>query len=206
LNYGVQLDGRVIVPGVTTSTPNVWNTSTNPSDTLIFVQADGCPFPGMEAEVTSVTPDTITFLRDMGGGTVVGGHTYFSRYQPTLPYIKDRDHEVVGTGKLVVKEFRVNYVDTGYFGFTVSGPFITSFSDSFQARTVDDSDDIVGVQPIITGMYQIPYREDVSKTVLEINSNSHLPFTITNIEWKGQYIKKGTRMPDYQGLGLPGRY
>ncbi|HXB13648.1 MAG TPA: hypothetical protein VNZ45_16795 [Bacteroidia bacterium] len=206
LDYGVQLDGRIIVNGATTAIANPWNVTTNPNDQLIFVQADGCPHPGLEAEVDSITSNTITFHRNMNGGTIVGGHAYKSRYQPTLPYIKDRDHEAVGTGILVVREFRVNYVDTGFFGYTVSGPYIETATGTFEGRIINDPDNVLGIQPIVSGMYQIPYREDVSKTVLEINSSSHLPFTITNIEWKGQYIKKGTRMPDYQGLGLPGRY
>ena len=200
--YPIMLDGKIIFSTVHTSITNTLGST----DNLIFVQGKGCPFPGLQAETTSITSSTITFLHDMQGGTVIGGHKYLSRYQPTLPYIKDRDGVSVGTGKLVVREFLVQYIDTGYFAYSISSPFLDTFTDSFNARILDDPDNLIGEQPIIDGVFSLPYREDVSKTTLEINSDSHLPFTINIIEWKGQYIKKGTRMPQNQGYGLPGRY
>lgn len=190
LIYPIMLDSRVSVQNVVTSFTNPLNITTG----IIVVQGAGCPNPGLIAEIASLTSGTIVLEDSMLNGTVHVGEQYLSRYKPTLPFVKDRDGIAIGTGHLIVSKFLVNYVKTGYFGYSIISPFADTYNDYFSGKILNSPEDLIGEQSIVSGQYIVPFREPVDISELEINSETHLPFTITDIEWKGQYIKKGQRI------------
>ncbi len=195
LTYPVMLDGKKTVSAIIDTIPNTFGVTTG----LVVIQSSGCPNPGIPAEILSVSSSYIVLKKSMNSGTVIVGVKFMSRYQPTLPFVRDSSYRgemiAVGTGKLTFREFRINYINTGYIGYTVTSAFAPPSSSFFDGKTIGDPNAIIGVPSILNGIYQIPFRETSTNAVLEINSDSHLPFTIQDIEWKGQYIKKGTRIP-----------
>ena len=163
-------------------------------DDIVFVQSYGCPNPGLEAEVDTIYSNVVTLVEDMNGGRLVAGHRYLSRYKPTLSYIKDREGRAIGTGNFIISKFYVNYIKTGHIEYTVTSKYTNGFTDYFSGRIIDDPDNIVGQPSLVSGKWIVPFREPIDTADCEIHSQSHLPFTVTDIEWLGQYTKKGRRV------------
>jgi hypothetical protein len=40
----------------------------------------------------------------------------------------------------------------------------------------------------------MPFRQDTDEAEVEFYTDSHLPLTILDIEWQGQYSKRGQRI------------
>lgn len=194
LPYQVKLDRKVTTPLVNTNMLNPLTHMPDDFTTMLFVQGDGCPHPGMLAVVESHDSSSITFEEDMLGGDIISGIKYASRYKPNMPFVKDRDGVTVGTGKLVVNKFIANFRDTGFIGSIVSSLFAPATQMLFTGRQIGDPHTVVGEPVVISGSHVIPFREDTRIGELELFSSSHLPMTIVDLEWKGQYTKKGQRI------------
>ena len=199
LTYPIMLDGKTQIDAVETQFINPLDS--DDEDDIVFVQSYGCPNPGLEAEVSTIYSNVVTLVEDMNGGRLVGGHRYLSRYKPTLSYIKDREGRAIGTGNLIISKFYVNYIKTGHIEYTVTSKYTNGFGDEFlgftdyfSGRIIDDPDNIVGQPSLVSGKWIVPFREPIDTADCEIHSQSHLPFTITDIEWLGQYTKKGRRV------------
>ncbi len=191
INYPVMLDSRVLTDGVSVVIPNPFPVGVTP----VCVQGEGCPNPGLLAEIDSIDSDNqITFKKDMLGGQIISGLKYKSRYQPTMPYVKDRDGIAITTGKLIISKFVLDLINTGYIQYTNSSKYYPDQSDFFSARILDDPDNQLGIQPIEDVKYTVPFRQDVNNAIIEFNSDSHLPFSISTLEWKGQWVQKGQRI------------
>jgi hypothetical protein len=171
---------------------------------LVCVQGDNCPNPGLRISVTSVelVPGTgyvVTLKKDMLGGNIVVGKKFLSRYKPTMPSVKDQNGVVIGTAKTRAKSFNVSLDDTGYIAGKVSSKYGADTHVEFNARIVGDVDNVVGEQPLSSGMFTLPFRQDVNRADIELYSDSHLPMTLADIEYVGQYTKRGRRIANTGG-------
>lgn len=197
LDYSVRLDRKIFLDNVNTTVvaPYLVKPANTP-DSIIFIQGEGCPNPGMRVWVDSYNAgtDTYTFDRDMEGGTVIAGITYRSSYVPTNPDVKDQDGVRISTGKLKVSKFIVACKETGKMFARIFSKYFDDREVEFTARIVGDPETYVGEAAIIDNNYIVPFRENVDNAELELYSESHLPMTFTDIQWKGQYTKKGQRI------------
>ncbi len=192
LDANVYLDKQVALVATTTATL--------PADyiedaTLIAVQGDGCPNPGLRIIITDNTTGTLTLAEDMLGGTIHVGTAYSSRYVPTQYFIKDRNGVPVGTGSLRIQQFYMTFVDTGSLEVFAD----TKFSGTFQlldytGRSVNAQDNLIGSQPIVDDTIPVAFRFKADEADLRVESNSHLPFRLTDIEWRGKFTKRGKRL------------
>lgn len=64
----------------------------------------------------------------------------------------------------------------------------------FTGRFVGNPNSVVGVPAIVDESYTIPYRDNADYGEIELYSDSHLPLTLMDIEWQGQYTKRGQRI------------
>lgn len=203
LSYAVFLDGRFDVPGCHTSfiLPDILQHD----ETIIAVQGLGCPNPGLRAEILSVafsSPNwVVTLKRDMDGGNVIVGTTYRSSYKPSMPLVKDSDNVAVGTGKLKVSKFLVSVENTGGMQSQTSSSWGAQEPVEFTARFMTAVDNLVGQQPLYSGTFKVPFRAETTKAELEIWTDDHLPLTLIDIEWVGQYNKRGRRISLGGGQG-----
>jgi len=169
-------------------------------DRLVCVQATGCPNPGLAAQIESIEYSEeevgwkVTLKRPMGSGNIVVGSRYLSSYKPTMPYVKDSDGVVIGTGNLRVRNFLVSLFNTGH----ISGQVLSKYSNSgvveFNGRIVGAIENIIGSQPLVDAEFLMPFRHDVDHAEVVFFSDSHLPATMLDIEWQGQYSKRGRRI------------
>lgn len=167
---------------------------------LVVVQGDGCPNPGLLAPVQSIVYDTpnnryvVTLRSDMQGGNVVCGVPFYSEYRPTMPMIKDRSGVVVGTGLFRIKKFILTLQATGH----IIGQLISKFGDGepveFQGRIIGSPDNRIGVAAVVDESFDMPFREKVDRADVKYYTDRHLPMTILDIEWVGQYHKSGKRI------------
>lgn len=195
LTYQVFLDRKISVDTVTTEIVQPWANMPDIDD-VVIVQGEDCPNPGMRVEIEDYDEmtATITLKDDMEEGTVWLGVRYLSRYKPTMPFVKDQDGVKVGTGKLVVSKFLVNYRDSGSMYAKITSHYRDDEITYFSGRTVNDPDTAVGEPVIQSGTFEVPFREDTDNAELELYTDSETPLTMMDIEWIGQYTKRGKRI------------
>lgn len=169
-------------------------------ETLVAVQGAGCPNPGMAAKIESVAFNVgldgyvVTFEDDMAGGNVIIGIPFKARYVPTMPFVKDQDGVVISTGRLRVNHFLITLRDSAYVLAKVLSKYWPGEEVRYDGRIVGDINNVVGEPALINDQFYIPFREDTSDAEFEIYSESFYPMTLLDIEWKGQYTKRGRRI------------
>lgn len=196
--YPVYLDQRFDVTDVETAFILPYDYLAD--DDLVCVQGEGCDRPGLLAPIKSVLYDAensgyrVTLKKSMGGGNIVVGTRFMSRYKPTMPFVKDGDNVVVGTGNLRIRSFLLSLLQTG----EIIGKATSKYGDSepvrFNGRIVGDIENVVGVQPLSAEQFLMPFRQDTDEAEVEFYTDSHMPLTILDIEWLGQYSKRGKRI------------
>lgn len=170
---------------------------------LVVVQSDDCPTPGLTVAIESIDvvgPDTVvTLKKSMGGGDIIVGTRYLSRYMPTMPSVKDQNGVVIGNAKVKAKSFNVSLDETGYIAGRVRSKYGDGPEVSFSARIVGSVDNIVGEQTLSSDSFTLPFRYNVNDAEIELYSDSHLPMRIADIEYVGQYSKRGRRIANSGG-------
>lgn len=195
MNYQVKLDRKVYIEDVNTEVTNPIP-HVEDIDDMVFVQGEGCPYPGMRAIVKSYDEgtNTVEFTTDLEGGTLIAGVRYRSAYRPTMPFVKDQDGVKVGTGRLVISKFYINCRETGSMEAKVLSKYRDDALLHFTGRIVGNPNSEVGVPAITDEVFVIPYRDNIDNGEIELYTDSHTPLTIMDIEWIGQYTKRGQRI------------
>lgn len=198
IGFPVYLDTRFDVEDTDTQfvLPYDWMHDQN----LYAVQGDGCPNPGQAALIESVVWNIglgaylVTLKNQMGGGHVVCGIQYLRWYMPTMPLVKDQDGVVVSTGKLKVKAFVVSLLRTGW----IAAQMITQWGNgpelAFNGRIVGAADNVIGETHLTDADFVIPFRERTDRGEIALYSDSYLPLAIQDVDWVGQYQKRGKRI------------
>lgn len=171
---------------------------------LVVVQGADCPTPGLRVAIKSIdnVPGTgwvVTLKHDMLGGDIVVGTRFLSRYMPTMPAVKDANGVVLGTAKTRAKSFLISLDDTGYIAGRVRSKYGDGPEVAFNARVVGDIENTVGEQPLSNEQFTLPYRQNVNDAEIELYTDSHLPMTLADIEYVGQYTKRGKRIANSNG-------
>lgn len=165
---------------------------------LTVVQGPGCPYPGMKSPVQSITYNgsnwEINLKYDMEGGEVHCGIPYKSMYEPTMPLVKDQDNVVIATAKLVVKKFIVSLENTGH----IIGKMISKYGDGeevkFEGRVIGSPNNLIGQPALSSEYFEMPFREQTDKGSVQFYTERYMPMTLLDIEWVGQYTKRGRRI------------
>lgn len=201
VGYHVHLDLRFDVPSV--NTQFVLPFDFLETEDLVCVQAGDCPTPGMRVNISSITGTpgnyVVTLNKDMQGGDIVVGIRYSSAYRPTMPIVKDADGVKVGTGNLTVSKFIAALSRTGQINGQVKSVYGDGEVVSFNARLIGAPDNQVGVQPLSSGKFVLPFGHKADLAEIEFWTASHLPMTLLDIEWEGQYNKRGKRIQGSSG-------
>lgn len=198
MSFPAYMDARFDVFGCDTQfrLPSDWQRD----EDLLIVQSTDCPNPGMSARIESIEYDVIeagyivTLKQSMHGGDIIVGTRMRSSYKPTLPSIKDEDGVTIGTAKLTVKSFLISIEDTG----DINGQMLTKWGNGevvkFQGRVLGEEGNTVGEPALYTGPFVLPFREKAERAEIELFTDSFYPMTLLDIEWVGQYNKRGRRV------------
>ena len=192
VSYPIMLDSKTKITNVTTTATVPWDVA---GRDVVFVQGAGCPFPGLRVQATSWVGNTATLEMTMGDGSVYVGERYLSRFQPTMPIIKDRGGVKIGTGSLNLRRLLVSLRNTGEIIAKVLSKYRPDRVTRFEGGVFGDPATVLGT-PHVASEYsmKVPVRDDAGLADVEFFTDSHLPASILDIEWEGQYRKKGRRM------------
>ena len=112
----------------------------------------------------------------------------------TNPFVKDRNDKSITSGLLTVTVLNVTLRDSGGCVSTLSIPGQDDMVDRFNGRTLGNLDNLVGVEPVATGTVSITVLQDTRDYTLTIASRDWFPFTITSIDWVGQFFNSTRRV------------
>jgi hypothetical protein len=112
----------------------------------------------------------------------------------TNPFVKDRNGKSITSGLLTVTVLNVTLRDSGGCVSTLSIPGQADMVDRFNGRTLGNLDNLVGVEPVATGTVSITVLQDTRDYTLTIASRDWFPFTITAIDWVGQFFNSTRRV------------
>jgi len=194
--YQAKLDRKIYIDDTDDTIVNLYTDMPDDIEDLVIVQGEGCPHPGLRVLIEDYDEgtNTITLRQDMDGGTVICGLRYLSRYKPTMPFAKDEDGVKIGTGNLIVSKFLANTKESADFNTKVTSPYKEDQTMHFSGYVVGNPNTVVGEAPISDLTQTIPFRENTDNGDLEFYTSSHLPFGLSDIEWLGQYTKRGKRI------------
>lgn len=192
LDFRIELDNKIEAKTVNTAFDVPY--TVDDIDTYVAVQGTGCPNPGLRVLIDSIVGNTVTLQKDMGGGNVFFGKRYKSIYQPTQPFVRDRDGVAIGSGHLIVKEYTVYFEDTGYLEALITDEYGYYSSVEYKGRVIGSPDNLIGKPAISDGRFKIPYKKNTTNSNLVIQSDDYTPMSLLELEWKGQYRKKGRRI------------
>lgn len=192
LTYNIYLDRRgTATPNASRQFTIVDFTPTSITEFVVVQLADSA-HPGLTAQVESLVGNVVT-LKEVVGGTVAFGYPYHSYFDPTMPILKDQNDVVVGTNTLTVNSFNISYKDTGALNVSVTDPWNGVNEQTFTALTIGAIGTLIGTQPVVTGVFNAGIGKDRDLCSVRIGTLSHLPMKISDIEWTGQFTKKGRR-------------
>lgn len=192
VGYRVMLDEQIVETSVNTTFTVPF--TVDDIDNYIAVQGTGCPNPGMRVLIDSYSAGTVTLDTDMEGGTVYFGKKFTSRYIPTSPFVRDQNNVKIGSGKLIIKQYVVHFDNTGYFKAIITDDYGYSAEVEYNGRVLGSPTNIIGQAAVGDGSFAIPYKKNAENSALEITSDSHLPMSLLEMEWIGQWKKKGRRI------------
>ncbi|QHJ79426.1 MAG: hypothetical protein [Caudoviricetes sp.] len=133
-------------------------------------------------------------LADKANCQVLIGTRYNSRYIPTKPTVKDARERVIGLDKIIVSNLYINYEETGYIKVTATDKYGATRSYQFFGRIMNTGDNLIGSPVIGDGSFRAPIRKRADDMVVTIESDSHFPLTIRDLEMNGQFHQRGQRI------------
>ena len=115
-------------------------------------------------------------------------------YQPTMPFIKDRAGKVIDTDRLIINDVNINYDKTGLTQVVVENEWGVTRNYEFNSRVIGGFSNIIGFAPILPGKYSFPIRQESEKITFKLITDSHIPFQLRDMEWRGRFTQRGRRV------------
>lgn len=113
---------------------------------------------------------------------------------PTPPYVRDQNDKAIVNGRLVVGRLSVSVTDTGGMdAWRIDAEGMKRVA-AFNGRRVGLSNNQVGYQPISTATIEVPVGRANTEYKVRFTSRTWLPFTLSAIEWVGQFFNRARRV------------
>jgi hypothetical protein len=203
LDFAVHLDWKQAHTLADTQTVSVIYSGTDVTALKVISKTGSSA--GLALEVTGIVdtsvgsgPNTADItLRHAFTGNVVTGEVYSTRYIPTMPVIKDGDGVAITNAELTINDFHVTFEGTGPFTMTRVCAYEAVedyWTLKYSGRKLGDPDFLLGSTPIDSDTVDFPFSENVLTSYLEIECTTHLPMTLTEIEWNGNVNNRSRRI------------
>lgn len=126
--------------------------------------------------------------------TVVCGVSYLMRYIPTQPSVKDIRDRVIGLQSIIMSNMYVHYEQTGFIEMIVDPKSGNSRTYRFFGRWMGSDANLVGSPVLENGTYRAPIRQRAEDLQITLQSDSHYPLTIRDLEIDGTFHQRGQRI------------
>lgn len=150
---------------------------------------------------TSARRFTGTFLPNVGvlltnypgePGMLVGA-VQDSYVELTNPFMRDPKNKAILSGRLTITKLVVAFKNTTGYRWLLSYRGTPVSDVTFNGRILGDPANVVGIEPVSTGQSTIPVGRETRQYTLRIQGRRWYPFTITAIEWVGQFFNRVQR-------------
>ncbi len=111
--------------------------------------------------------------------------------EPTNPYMRDSNGKAILSGRLTITGMRIATANSAGFKATVDVGG-TQTNVIYTGRVIGEPT-VVGVEQISTNVHTVPIGRETKAYSLRLAARSWLPFTVTAIEWSGQYFNRTQR-------------
>ncbi len=127
----------------------------------------------------------------LGTGPTVGAEMS-TQYTLTNPVVRDRNEQAITVSNLTVTKFVLSMTNSsGYTAevVTAGGSVITAFN----GRVLGDPNNIIGRVPVTDYQTSVAVGENTKKFTMNLHAITWLPFTLTAVEWVGQWFNRTQR-------------
>lgn len=124
---------------------------------------------------------------------LVGGYTSDAYVTPTNPFVRDRNDKAITSGQLTITTVTPTIKDSSglLYELTIDG---TTTVDSFNGRLFGDPANLIGVEPVTTGQVSLPVLAETREFTFTLKSRQWFPFTLSSLEWVGQFFNRTQRV------------
>lgn len=115
-------------------------------------------------------------------------------FEPTNPYMRDGKGKVISSGRLTITAKRLRLSKSSGFKaevFDTDGNLVDEVS--FNGRTMGEVGNLIGIEHVSTQDYTVPIGRETRDYALRLSARSWLPFTVTSMEWRGQFFNRTQR-------------
>jgi len=199
LTFPVRLDRRKVGTAVRAGLSWEIRVDLEVTDDLVIVRGDKCLDAGVTIDYTDQGVGVLLTEENLAEEginevDVVYGYRYNMVYEPTMPFIRDRNGRVIDTDRLMINDVNINYDKTGLSHVYVENDWGSVREYSFNGRILGDSSNQVGFAPLEPGKFSFPVRQESDKVIFRIETDSHLPFQLRDMEWRGRFNQRGRRV------------
>jgi hypothetical protein len=167
--------------GVNALTTGDWQVAFDSTSEWRFVGTNLSDQVSLLAEFPDATGPQVGILQD-------------SLFTPTNPFIRDKNDKVITNGRLTVTSVQCTIQDSsGFWTDVTSKGRETTTTVEYNARIVGSPDDLVGRETITDVTYSTPIALETNDYTLTYRGRTWLPFTITSLEWVGQWFNRTQR-------------
>ena len=154
---------------------------------VAYSTASGRPFTGVA--LSGAAGLIATYPLEVG---LTAGALQDAYVIPTNPYMRDGKDKAILSGRLTVTKKTIAYKNTGGLKWAVTANGATNEVE-FNGRILGDPGNIIGIEPISTGQHNLPIGRETRKYSLRISARDWYPFTLTAIEYTGQFFNRVQR-------------
>lgn len=127
-------------------------------------------------------------------GYLYAGYNYPAEVTLTNPFTKDQNGKSVTSGMLTVTSASLGLARSGGCVSTLTVEGSDPVVDSFNGRVLGRTDNIIGRETIATGAVTVPILADTKDYSLKVAARSWFPFSLTSVDWVGQFFKASRRV------------
>lgn len=131
---------------------------------------------------------------EWGGENVTLGYPMASYFEPTNPWVRDRNDNAITTGRFTVTSLQLSCPESSGFIAEVSPKNRNARSIEYTARTVGNPDNIVGRVPVLDLIQSVPIGAETREYTVRISARSWLPFAVSAMEYVGQFFNRQQRV------------
>ena len=201
LGIPVHLDTKQVIPLANTDTITAY--CADPTKVQVVSLAGSTagsrviPAKVVTAPVSDAPNRVIITLKAAYTGKLLIGTEAPLTFVPTMPTIRDRDGVAVTGAELTITDFRITFERTGPFTATRVSTYeqpADYWTQVYSGRTLGDPDFRLGAIPVDSDTIDFPFSDASTTSKLQITANSHLPLTLTEIEWTGNVRNRSRRI------------
>jgi len=203
-SYLTHLDRKI--SNSTTGVSESYDASTNQTtvtipytktNTLSLVGAStGSNQAGQEISIISQTGTSVVVSGDITSYDYFIGEDYTFTFTFSQQFIQEADAQgsriSIKEGRLQIRNWSVNYNNTGFFT-TVVQPVGRSSSSTTFTGTITGTG-LLGTVNLADGDYTFAVQSESDKLTVTLASDSHLPCNFINASWQGYYVTASSRV------------